>query len=158
MGKKYYVYMDAHAATQTSQGDAGDATLVVCDFQNTVAYDLTMSGASGQTNSAVSDSDAFGNSGSGEIDLYGGILQWNDDVSLDYDFVLGDGTTSVMDTQSNTGIITGDISGTGAMKKEGIGTLTLSTANTYTGATTISEGGLVVNNPFASPVIINNGA
>jgi len=160
VGKKYYVYMDAHAAAQTSQGDggAGDATLVVCDFSNTVAYDLTMSGASGQTNSTVSDSDAFGNDGEGEMQLYGGIVQWDEDVSLDYDFVLGDGTTSVMDTQTNTGTITGDISGTGAMKKEGAGTLTLSTGNTYTGATTVSEGGLVVNNTLASPVTVSSGA
>lgn len=158
VGKKYYVYMDAHAAAQTSKGDVGDETLVVCDFQNTVAYDLAMSGANGQTTSTVSDNDAFGNSGTGGIDLYGGIVQWDDDVSLDYDFVLGDGTTSVMDTQANTGTITGDISGTGAMKKEGTGTLTLSTANTYTGATTVSEGGLVVSNTLASPVTVSSGA
>ena len=125
---------------------------------STVAYDLTMSGASGQTSLTVSDSDAFGNSGSGSIDLYGGIVQWDDDVSLDYDFVLGDGTTSLMDTQANTGAVTGDISGTGAMQKEGAGTLTLSTANTYTGATTVSEGGLVVDNSFASPVTVSSGA
>jgi len=158
VGKKYYVYMDAHAAAQTSKGDEEDETLVVCDFKNTVSYDLAMSGASGQTISTVSDSDAFGNNGTGGIDLYGGIVQWDDDVSLDYDFVLGDGTTSVMDTQANAGTVTGDISGTGAMKKEGAGTLTLSTANTYTGATTVSEGGLVVSNTFASPVTVSSGA
>lgn len=67
VGQKYYVSMDAHAAAQTSQDDDG-ATLVVCDFSNTVAYDLAMSGASGQTNSTVSDSDAFGNDGAGEIE------------------------------------------------------------------------------------------
>jgi len=158
VGKKYYVYMDAHAAAQTSQGDGGAETLVVCDFKNTVSYDMAMSGASGQTISTVSSSESFGNSGIGAIDLYGGIVQWNDNVSLDYDFALGDGTTSVMDTQANTGTITGDISGTGAMKKTGAGTLTLSTANTYTGATTISEGGLVVDNSFASPVTVSSGA
>jgi len=162
VGQKYYVYMDAHAAAQTSLGDngawPGNETIVVCDFQNTVSYNLTMSGARGQTNSTISDSDAFGNDGAGEIELYGGIVQWNDNVSLGYDFTLGNGTTSVMDTQANTGTVTGIISGGGAMEKEGTGTLTLSAANTYTGTTTVSEGGLVVNNDFESPVTVSSDA
>ncbi|RKY09830.1 MAG: hypothetical protein DRP66_01225 [Planctomycetota bacterium] len=164
VGKKYYVYMDAHAAAQTSLGDdgawAGNETLVVCDFSNTVGYDISMSGASGQTTSTISDDEAFGNNGVGTIELSGGALRWNDGVSLAYDFALGAGTTSVMDTQSNSGTIAGDISGTGGLTKEGAGTLTLPAGNTYTytGATIVSEGGLVVNDSFDSAVTVNDGA
>lgn len=161
VGKTYYVYMDALSAAQTS--DAADsATFVVCDFSETVEYDMSMNGATGQTISTVDSATAFdrkeSGGGTGTVELNGGILQWSQDVELGYDFALGDTTTSVMDTQTNSGTIAGGISGLGSLKKEGAGTLTLSAANTYTGATTVSEGGLVVNDSFDSAVTVAEGA
>jgi autotransporter-associated beta strand protein len=44
----------------------------------------------------------------------------------------------------------GDISGTGSLTKSGAGTLTLTGANTYSGATTVSGGGLKLNGTAAN--------
>ena len=53
----------------------------------------------------------------------------------------------------------GVISGTGAITKTGSGGLTLSNSNTYTGATTVSAGYLVLNANYASPsYAISSGA
>jgi autotransporter-associated beta strand protein len=55
--------------------------------------------------------------------------------------------------------ISAAITGTTGLIKNGIGTLTLSGSNTYTGATTISGGILAVNNSYLTPsYTINSGA
>jgi autotransporter-associated beta strand protein len=45
----------------------------------------------------------------------------------------------------------------GGLKKLGVGTLSLSGANTYTGPTTVSNGTLAVNGSITSPVTVQNG-
>jgi autotransporter-associated beta strand protein len=56
---------------------------------------------------------------------------------------------------STTGITTGS----GTLTKDNIGTLTLSAANTYSGATTVNAGTLLVNGALGnSAVTINGGA
>jgi autotransporter-associated beta strand protein len=73
----------------------------------------------------------------------------------------GGGTTgSLAGNVANNGVVIfdranastygGTMSGTGTVTKSGAGVLTLSGANTYTGATTVTAGGLVVSAPFAS--------
>ena len=47
--------------------------------------------------------------------------------------------------------ISAAISGAKGLVKNGIGTLTLSGNNTYTGATTINAGTLAVNNSYSTP-------
>lgn len=79
----------------------------------------------------------------------GGVLGGN--VSL------GSGTLSVGTAQSNS-TYDGVISGTGGLVKTGTGDLTLAADQTYTGATLISNGRLVVNGTLASAsVVATNG-
>lgn len=50
------------------------------------------------------------------------------------------------------------ISGTGSVLKTGTGTLTLSGAGTYIGATTVADGGLVLNGTGVSAITVASGA
>ena len=52
----------------------------------------------------------------------------------------------------------GVLTNTGSLTKSGTGTLTLSAANTYSGATTIEAGKLVVNNSVSSTTTVQSGA
>src|SRR5262249_2746071 len=83
--------------------------------------------------------------------------------------LLGSGTLNTASGQNfSLGLLgasttfSGIISGAGFIVKEGIGTLTLTGANTYTGGTTISNGMLMVNNMSGSgtgagAVMVNPG-
>ena len=75
--------------------------------------------------------------------------------------VLGAGTTSTIKAGSGRNItiqITAPISGYGALNKAGGGTMTLLSANTYTGGTLVSGGTLLANGTISnSPVSIANG-
>jgi len=62
--------------------------------------------------------------------------------------VLGAHTLSIGGTTSTS--YSGTISGTGSLTKAGAGTLTLSANNTFTGATSITGGGLLVNGASSS--------
>ena len=62
---------------------------------------------------------------------------------------LGTGTFGVGGTASTT--FSGNISGSGSFIKQGSGALTLSGTNTYTGATTINAGDLILNSATALP-------
>ena len=74
-------------------------------------------------------------SGSGRVDLGAGTLGVNGGVSTTY---------------------TGLIVGTGGISKSGLGTLTLTANNTYSGQTQVSDGTLLVNgSQQQSPVVVN---
>lgn len=82
---------------------------------------------------------------------------------------LGDGGTSgsISGDVANTGTLVFDradgitfggvISGTGALEQQGTGETILTAANTYTGATTVNAGTLVVNGSLLSAVTVNAG-
>ena len=65
---------------------------------------------------------------------------------------------STIDTQSNALTISAPISGAYSLNKVGSGTLTLSAANSYTGATAINAGILTLNGSLAagSAVTVNS--
>jgi len=113
---------------------------------------------------------ALGNStnAEGNLVLGGGVLEYTGTAngSTDRNFTLTAGTTSGISVANSTVALT--ISGTaattsGGLTKSGAGTLILTGANTYTGATTISTGTLQIGNNgttgslSASSAITNNG-
>jgi autotransporter-associated beta strand protein len=65
--------------------------------------------------------------------------------------------TSLIFNQTTNGTYAGVISDVGALTKNGSGTVTLSTANTYSGPTTNNAGSLLVNASLSSPTVIVNG-
>ena len=82
------------------------------------------------------------NFGSGTVTLNGGGLQWATGNTTDISASLaalgaGGGT---FDTNGNAVTLATALSGTGALKKAGTGTLTLGGANNYGGGTTVSAG------------------
>ncbi len=65
---------------------------------------------------------------------------------------------SLMLNRSDTWTVANVISGTGAVTKSGAGTLTLTASNSYTGATTVSNGTLAVNGSINSATTVQSGA
>jgi fibronectin-binding autotransporter adhesin len=110
---------------------------------------LTLSGANTYTGGTVLHQGRL-NVGHNEA-LGTGALSMDDDTTLGFS---ADGLTianaiqltgkndPVIDTGAFNGALTGAISGGGFITKEGTGTLTLSGANTYTGATNVAQGTL----------------
>ena len=71
--------------------------------------------------------------------------------------VLNFGTLAI--NRSDTYTFDGTIFGNGQFQQDGPGTTILTAANTYTGATTVNAGTLIVNGSIAnSPVTVNSGA
>ena len=88
-------------------------------------------------------SGAFGTAGS--LTFAGGTLQTGAAVTLANNAFIATGVTADIETVSNTLTLSGVVSGSGSLTKVGAsGSLLLSTANTYTGATTINSGTLVL--------------
>ena len=75
--------------------------------------------------------------------------------------VRGDITNSaaVVFDQTTSGTYTGNMSGAGTLTKDGSGEVVLSGSNSYTGATTVSNGSLVVNGSVANTALtVQTGA
>ena len=95
------------------------------------------------------------NLGTGVLTFNGGTLQNTANATLSNIVTLNAG--SIFQTDANL-IVSGNISGTGALIKAGTGILTLTGTNTYGGATTVSAGTLSVNGSIASATTVNSGA
>ncbi len=159
VGQTYWMSMDMQSAAQTSQSDigsdgfAGDDTVVVCDFSNTILYTMTVAGADVRTMVDIADDDVFGD---GIVQVDGAVLNWTGDADLDNSLTLLNGNEVTVNTNANNASV-GAITGTGDLVKTGTGKLTLNEACTFTGDTTVEQGRLIINNAYASDVDIAGG-
>jgi YVTN family beta-propeller protein/autotransporter-associated beta strand protein len=113
-----------------------------------------------RTSGALACTLASGAAGSPGPVFTGGTLQFagaNISSALPITLQAAGGT---FDTNGNIAMLSGVISGPGALTKIGAGILTLSGTNTYTGATTVNAGALIVNGSIASSSLttVNSGA
>ncbi|MCX6237685.1 MAG: autotransporter-associated beta strand repeat-containing protein, partial [Bacteroidia bacterium] len=143
----------------------------------TTAGTVTMSGVNTYTgvttiNAGVLSVGTIGNGGvSGNLGaatnaaanlvLGGGTLQYTGALaSTNRNFTLTAGTTSTIDVTNSLTISGASTNTTGALTKDGVGTLILSGANLYTGLTTVTDGTLqyaVANALSSGPVALNGG-
>ncbi len=135
------------AGTTYRLGGGGSALTLANLNALTGANDVVI-GAAGSTGTVVL---ATSNDYTGSTTITSGTLQLGDGVS--------DGSIGSTSSLVNNGTLTFNtvgsqatgqsISGTGSLRKQGIGTLTLSGASNYSGTTTISGGILLVTNSGA---------
>jgi T5SS/PEP-CTERM-associated repeat protein/autotransporter-associated beta strand protein len=91
----------------------------------------------------------------GPFTAMGGVIQTTNNIIFANDFTLGTGGVEVRTNGFNS-TFSGVISGTGGFAKTGPGTLTLTGNSTYSGATEIYSGKLVVDGSIASAVTTLN--
>jgi autotransporter-associated beta strand protein len=140
-------------ATGGSLVKVGTGTLVLSGT-NTYTGGTTVAGG-------LINFNAASNFGSGTIILNGGGLQWATGTSTDISSRLGPfgSAGATFDTNGNDVTLASVLSGSGGMTKIGAGALTLTGANTYSGATSVNAGTLFVNGSIAnSAVTVNSGA
>lgn len=130
----------------------GAGTLTLSDANNPYSGGTTVDG--GLVNFAS------GGLGTGPITLDGGGLQWasgnTSDISGALEPIGAGGAT--FDTNGNPVTLASPISGSGGVTKAGVGPLTLSAANRYSGQTIVQGGALTVSGTVAGPVAVQSGA
>lgn len=83
--------------------------------------------------------------GTTQINFAGGTVRVaNADLTTNVPMTLS-GTSSTIDTAGLNALLSGSLSGVGSLEKTGLGTLTLSATNTFTGETKVTGGSLLVN-------------
>ena len=159
------------SAGTVSVGDGSTTGSIVGDVANsgTLAFNrsdaLTYAGV-------VSGTGAMSKSGAGTLTLTGNNTYTGGTTINAGTVSVGDGsiTGSIVGDVANSGTLTfnrsdaltygGVVSGTGSLTKDGAGTLTLTDANTYTGATTVTAGQLTVDGSISgsSLTTVESGA
>jgi len=144
----------------------GAGTLVL-SAANTYSGGTTVNAGTLNINTDAALGAAPGSATAAAIILNGGTLQVANDLSLNSNrgIALGNATTTgsgTIDTQSfvmTYGGVIADNGGNGGLNKSGTGTLILSGANTYSGATIVNAGVLEVDGSLAaaSAVSVNSG-
>ncbi len=146
----------ANSAYSGALSDSGSSLLTLTKAGSGI---LTLSGAnaySGGTNInggelSLGSSGALGSSGT--ISFGGGSLQFTSSNTTDYSGRFSNAASQPYSIDTNGQPVTfgtGLSSAGGTLTKLGAGTLTLSTANTYTGATIVSAGTLAVSGSITS--------
>jgi autotransporter-associated beta strand protein len=147
-------HKDALGTTTTGTVVQGGAALElsggISDF---AAEPLTINGT-GISNGGALRNLSGSNSFAGAITIGSSGARINTDATTSLELMGGITTTVTQDVTfggaGETVVSTTAISGGGGLNKDGDGTLTLSAANTYTGATTVTAGALLVNNTTGS--------
>lgn len=107
---------------------------------------------------SISSDGNLGNPG-GVLTLDGGALQTTATFTSGRSLILGSGGGTFSPDAGTTSTLTGSIGGTGGLTMAGAGTLTLTGANTYSGATEVAAGALMLSNAsLTSGVTVNAGA
>lgn len=104
---------------------------------------------------SINSDDSLGASSAGVILGQDGTLQFTESFSSGRLITLNSGIGNI-DTGSNAITLSGSIIGAGSLTKEGTGTLTLTSANSYSGGTTVSTGVLQGDSTSLQGDIVNN--
>jgi len=123
---------------------------ITLDYNVAGARDIAAAGSSSYTISRALD--IYRDLNLGQSSVNTGSLTFAGAIKLGAD--AGNRTITTASNTSHT--FSGAVEGTRGIIKEGAGTLTLSGANTYTGATTINAGTLLVNGNSASTAVTAN--
>ena len=141
-----------NGGTVSSSGTLSDVT---------ASNGTTSLAGNNSTVSSISGSATVNVTGSGTSvgAMSGGVLNVNGSGTVLTNYNGGDiGISNSRTLTIRDGASSGAISGAGGVVKAGSGTLTLSANNTYTGATTVEAGKLVVNGTNASATTVQTGA
>ncbi|SHE46364.1 autotransporter-associated beta strand repeat-containing protein [Marinomonas polaris DSM 16579] len=128
----------------------GGGRVLTLSGSNSFSGGFYIAGSADGANVIVADGT---NLGTGAVMLTKG-LQLTGSGTITNDFVLNGGLIS----NANSVILSGILSGSGAMEKVDTGSLTLSGTNTYTGTTTVSAGTLTGTTSSLTGNIVNNAA
>ena len=141
--------------TSSLQGNITNNATVIFDQGTTGTYAGNMSGTGALIKNGVGTLILTGTNGyTGETTVSTGTLQGNTS-SLQGNIT---NNATVIFDQGTTGTYAGNMSGTGALIKDGVGTLILGGVNTYSGETTVSTGTLQGNTSSLQGAITNNSA
>jgi fibronectin-binding autotransporter adhesin len=144
----------SNAATDTFSGTiagtgaytkVGAGTQVLSGAANSYSGATTVGGGTLQVSTlANSNSNSSIGSGSSVVLTSGGVLDYTGStVAINRGVALSSGNGGIGVSNAATGLtLSGAITGTGNLIKSGLGTLTLTGANTYNGATSVSAGTL----------------
>ena len=126
----------------------------------TLSANNTYTGATTLAAGTISINRAAALGTSGNITFGGGALQYGTGITADLSSRIKNSTSTILiDTNSNNATFSSAVDSTnsGGLTKNGTGTLTLSAANTYTGATTVNAGTLqaAATGALANSTVIN---
>jgi autotransporter-associated beta strand protein len=138
---------DGHFAGVISDGGAGGGLVKTGAGTLTLSGANTYSGGTSVVRGAISI-DNQAELGLGPLILDGGGLKTNAGLVFSSDVAMG-GAGGFIDTAGNISTFTGVVSGLSGLTKMGLGTLTLTGANLYTGGTTMAGGVLRVSSESA---------
>ena len=132
---------------------SGDGSYIKAGIQSvTLTGNSTFTGGTTVTGGLINFNSAV-NFGTGTVTLNGGGLQWATGTATDIsDRLAAIGSSgATFNTNGNSVSFASALTGTGGVTKSGSGTLTLSSAGSFSGATTVSTGTLAVGVDNALP-------